>query len=194
MLGDGDEHRLVVRRRVDRAHLVEALRQTRRDGDRQDTVDCRIVHALEEGKLVGVAWLGLLEAREGLDDHMRMANNVPVLVNLLGRGKVRRGRVGEGAGGEVLDRELDVERRVRGGDVAQVGRVLEFHGRHVRRRRDDAHRRRVAGPGLDLLTVHDGLARHGRAEVDKVVRRGERSNLARRGHLLAVLGEPSRND
>lgn len=56
------------------------------------------------------------------------------------------------------------------------------------------HRSGIAGSGGDLLAVRDGEVGDGSAEVNEVVRRGQRRDLAGRSVLLAIESEPSGDD
>lgn len=109
-----------------------------------------------------------------------MALDETLRVQLLGRHVERRRRVREVARLEVLDRDLDGDVLVRG-DRRAVGRALELGRRHLGLRRDETHRRLVAGALDDLLPVRLGDTRELHAEVDEVVRRGDRGLLASGG-------------
>jgi hypothetical protein len=180
VLRDGDEHRLVVRGRVDRGDAVEALGEAASDVRGEDAVLGGVVEALEEREAGRVRRRRLVGRLELLDDDVRVALDVPLRVHLLRRGKVVRVRVHEVARLEVRDGERDGEGRV-GRERRAVRRELELGRRHVLRRRDDAHRRGVARARLDLLAVREREAGHRQAEVDEVVRRGQRRDLARFG-------------
>ena len=192
VLRNSDKSRLVVRRSVDRRKTVRALRETARDDRGEHAVLRGVVEALEEDELARVRHLRRLERRDLLDDDVRVALDVALRVHLLRRGEVVVVRVHEVARLEVVDRHLDREVLVRG-HLAVVRREDELGRGHVRRRRDDPHRRRVARARLDLLPVRDREVRDRRAEVDEVVRRGERGDLARLGLCLAVLLEALRD-
>jgi len=84
VLGDGDDHRLVVRRRVDRADAVGTRGDTSGDGRGQDAVDTRIIDTLEENKLLGVVGGDLVDRREGLNDKVRVADDLSLGVEELG--------------------------------------------------------------------------------------------------------------
>jgi hypothetical protein len=210
VLRDGDERRLVVRRRVDGGDLVRAGRQAAGDLDGELAVDGRVVEALEERELGRVRRRRLAERGELLDDDVRVADDLALAVDLLRRAEVVLLCVNERAWDaiirqlqlvgqtrirkhtrlQVLDRELDGERRVRLDRLVAVRGEDELARGHDRLRRDLAHRRRVARAGGDLLAVRDRLAG---AEVDKVVRRRERRDLARLGHVLPVVRKAGGN-
>lgn len=135
------------------------------------------VDALEEREGRGVQDVRRRERIDGLYDEMGVADDVALGVHLLRRRIIVCVRVDKVARLEVLDRHLDRELRVRF-DGVQVGRRDEFGGGHVRAARDHAHRSRVARTAFDLLSVRDRLV-DGEAEVDKVVVRGQRGDLAR---------------
>ena len=193
VLSDRDERRLVVRSSVDRGETVSTSRETTADNDAEHTALGDVVQALEEHELSGVRGRRRVERRDGVDDDVGVALDIALRVHDLGRGEVVLVRVREVARLEVADRHLDREVRV-GLDRREVRRELELGRRHVRRRRDDAHRRGVARARLDLLAVRDRKVRHGRAEVDEVVRRRERGDLASGGLVLAVVLEAGRDD
>ena len=176
VLRDSDQSRLVVRRGVNRGHAVHARRETCHIS-RKHAALVLVVQALEERELGGVRRGRRVDRGELLDDDVRVALDVPLRVHLLRRGEVVRVRVHKVARLEVLDRHLDGEVLVRG-HLAVVRREDELGRRHVRRRRDHPHRRGVARALLDLQPVRDLLVRHRRAEVDEVVRRGQRGDLA----------------
>ena len=111
-------------------------------------------------------------------------------VDLLRRGEEVLGGVDEEARVEVPDRHLDREVRVRL-DRRPVRGEDELGRGHVRRRRDDTHRRGVARSGGDLGAVREGEVGDRRAEVDEVVRGCERGDLAGGRDVLSVVLESS---
>ena len=177
MLRDRDEHRLVVRSGVNRRQAVHARRETLRDIDAQHAVHGGLVEAFEVREGGRVRRLGRPEGLDAVDGDVRVALDVPLGVHLLRRGEVGRVRVREEARVEVLDLHLDANGRV-GRDLVQVLGRDELARGHVRRRRDDTHRRGVARALLDLLPVRDLLVDRC-AEVDEVVRRRARGDLPR---------------
>lgn len=179
MLGDSNEDGLVVRRRVDRRKTVSTSRETARNGDGKNAALVLVVEALEERKGVRVRGHCRVQRGKFLDDDVRVATDVALVVDNLRRGEEVLLRVDEVARLEVLDRHLDGEVGV-GRDRRAILGVDKLGRGHVRRRRDDTHRRRVTGTLLDLLAVRDSLVHRG-AEVDKVVRGRERGNLVRGG-------------
>jgi hypothetical protein len=88
VLRDGDERRLVVRRRVDGGDLVRAGRQAAGDLDGELAVDGRVVEALEERELGRVRRRRLAERGELLDDDVRVADDLALAVDLLRRAEV----------------------------------------------------------------------------------------------------------
>lgn len=191
VLGNGDKDRLMVGGSVDRRKAVRAGRETRGDICGEDAVLRDVVETLEEGELGRVRGGRLVDSAELLNDDVRVALDVARGVHLLRRGEVVLVRVHEVARLEVVDGHRDGERRV-GLHGAEVLGERELGRGHVRRRGDDAHRRGVARTGLDLQAVGDGQVGHGGAEVDEVVRRGERCDLAGFWYVLAVVLEASR--
>ena len=186
MLSDGYEHGLVVCCRVDGRQLVEASRKTVRDiGSKLAALGSR-VQALEKNKLPGIGRRGLVQGCELFHDDMRVADDLALLIELLGsRKKVLLG-VDKCTSLHVLDVHLDRERRVRL-DGSKVDGESEFGGRHVVGTWDNTHGRRVARTGGDLLSVGDGKVGYGQTEVDKVVLGSERRDLACCGYVLAVV-------
>ena len=189
VLRDRDEAGLVVRRGVDGRELVGAGRETvgHIGGDGAVRGGGR-VDALKEREDGGVQDRGRPERIDGLHDEMRVADDVALTVDLLRRRIIVLVRVDKVARLQVLERHRDRERGV-GLDGAQVGRGDEFGGGHVRAARDHAHRSRVARTALDLLSVRERQV-DGEAEVDKVVVRGQRGDLARFRVALSVIFEP----
>jgi len=124
---------------------------------------------------------------------MTVANDITRSVDLLRGGIVVGLCVDEIARLEMVDSHLDGERLVN-------PEVLAIHGYHklgcghICIGGDDTHRGGIAGAGLDLLTVRDGLIGNGETEIDKVVARREGGNLASGGNCLTVLLETSGND
>jgi len=124
---------------------------------------------------------------------MTVANDITRSVDLLRGGIIVGLCVDEIARLEVVDSHLDGERLVN-------PEVLAIHGYHklgcghICIGGDDTHRGGIAGAGLDLLTVRDGLIGNGETEIDKVVARREGGNLASGGNCLTVLLETSGND
>ncbi len=136
------------------------------------TVNGGSVKTLEEGEDLGVGRRRLAERSELLDDDVRVADDLALGVELLGRGEVVLVRIHEVTSLHVGDGHGNCERSVRGDGVTVCGND-EFCGGHVAHGRDGAHWRRVARASRDLLAVRDGLVGHGKAEVDEVVRRGQ---------------------
>ena len=193
VLCNSDEDGLVVRGGVDRGKAVGSSRETTRDVSGEDAVLRGAVEALEERELGRVEGRGLVERGEGLDDDVRVAGDVAVGRDRLGRGEVVLVRVHERARVQVLDRHLDREVLVRGDRLPVLGEHELGRG-HVRLCGDDTHRRGVAGAGRDLLAVGDREVRDRRAEVDEVVRRRERGDLASLSNVLAVVREALGDD
>lgn len=68
MLRNRDDHRLVVGRRVDRAHAVGSCGDTGGNVHGEDTVNSSSIDTLEEEELLGVSGRDLVQRRESLDD------------------------------------------------------------------------------------------------------------------------------
>ena len=168
MLCDRDKRRLVVRRRVNGREAVEARRKAVRDVSGEDTIRGRRVQPFEEHELGRVRRRRAVEAGEFVDHDVRVALDIPLRVHLLGRGEVVFRRVHEVSRFEIDDCHLYREVGV-GLERGPIRWHDELGRRHVRRRGEYAHRRRVARPGLDLGAVRKGEVRDRRAEVDEVV-------------------------
>lgn len=180
MLSHSYEDRLVIRRRVNRRHSISASWETTGNRSSEDAALGLVVETLEERELGRVGGLRAVKRRNRLDDDVGVARDFALCVNLLWRGEVVLVRVHKVACRKVLDGHRNREVLVRR-DVIAVLRAHELGGGHVRRRSDDAHRRGIARAGSDLLPVRDIEVRHCCTEVDEVVRRGQRRNLASRG-------------
>lgn len=83
MLGDGNEHRLVVGGGVDGRELVGASRETVGDVGGEDAVHGGGVQALEECELRRVGGGGLVDCGEQFDDDVGVSNNVTLCVDPL---------------------------------------------------------------------------------------------------------------
>jgi len=143
VLGNGDDHRLVVGRRVDRADSVGTLGHARGDGSAQDIVDTRIVDTLEEDELGRVVGRGLVNGGQGLDDHVAMADNEALGIKGLGGRKVGLLGIGENTSVQVVDVQLRGEACV-GRDGAVVLGEQVLGGRHVFDRGNETDGSRVA--------------------------------------------------
>ena len=171
VLRDCNENRLMVRSSIDSRHPINTLRQPALDGRRELAVLRNRVQAGEERELVGVRRLGLVEARDLLDDDVRVAEDkTRGRVDLLGRGEEVRVGVHEPARLEVLDCEHDREVCVRR-NGAEVRRADELGRGHRGCRRNHTHGRAIARSALDLRAVRKRKVDCS-AEVDEVVRRG----------------------
>lgn len=193
MLCDGNKHRLVVRSRVDRGELVGTSGEAVGDIGSQDAIHRSCVQTEEECELGRVGGSGLCNGGKLLDNDMGVSYDQALSVKLLGRGEIVGLRVHKVTGLQVADRHGDSKGRVRSGDVNQIGGELKLRRRHGSGRRNLTHRSRIARPGLNLLTIRDGLIRRG-TEVDVVVRRCQGSNLAGFLYSLAVLGKARSDD
>lgn len=105
-----------------------------------------------------------------------MTLDLPLPVKLLRRGEVVVVRIDEETGLHSTDGHGNSERLV-GLDGVTVLGVGELRRWHVVSRWEDTHGCGVARTTLNLFTVGDGKV-DGEAEVDEVVRRGQRSDLA----------------
>lgn len=143
VLSDSDEYRLVVSRCVDGREAVRTRWETVGDIRRDDTVDCSSVDTLEERERVRVRRGRLVQAAERLDNDVRVTNDVSGRVDLLRRTVVVVCGVHEVTSLKIVDSHRDGKRSVRL-NGSEVSRECELGGWHVRRRRDDTHRCRVA--------------------------------------------------
>ena len=180
MLSDGDESRLMVSSGVDGSETVDTSGETVSNISSQDTVSGLVVQTLEEGETSGVGGVGLGQGLQLLNNDVRVTLDITSTVNLLRSSEVVLLSVGEESSLEVVDGHRDGERGVGLDGIAVLG-VLELGGRHVGLSSDDTHGCRVAGAGLDLLTIRKRKVGNSQTEVDEVVRRSERSNLTSGG-------------
>lgn len=109
MLGNGNEHRLVISRCVDRCEAVEASREAIRDVRSDDTVDCCSVNTLEECKDIRVRRGRLVEGGQLLNNNVRVADNAATRVDLLRCTVVVALCIDKVTCIEVVDRHLDGE-------------------------------------------------------------------------------------
>jgi hypothetical protein len=173
MLGDSDKTWRMVRIGIDRAHTVNACRETSCDRLSYDTINSRCVKSLEKCENIGVLRCGRGKGADVLDRNVRVTNDVASPVDLLGCRIVVGISVDEVAGFEVVDRQLDVESGV-GGNVLTIHRRHKFSRRHVRSRGNDTHRSWIARTSLDLLAIRDGhIGKSQGTEIDEVVARRE---------------------
>lgn len=188
MLSNSNKDRLVVGSSVDSRKSVEAC------GDASSDVDLDLaspvhsgVDALEERELGRVRRGRLAHRVELLDDDVRVADDIAVLVRDLWRTVVRLLRVRERADLEARDGDNDRERGVGlDGLGVAVGREDELGGGDVLLPGDDAHWNRVAGAVLNLLPAGNREFGVEEAEVDEVVRRSGRWTLAILWHSVSV--------
>src|ERR1700683_1298008 len=99
---------------------------------------------------------------------MRVTDNLALGIKLLRRGKIVLLRVNEVTSLHVRNGHLDGKGLVRG-DVLHIHRELELSRWHGGGRRDLTHRRRVARPCFDLLTVCDRQVGDRSTEVYEVI-------------------------
>jgi hypothetical protein len=81
VLSNGDENRLVIRARVDAAHLIETSRQAGFYLSGQDAILGRFVETFEKRKLLRVQRFSRLQRGNRLNDHVAVAYNEPFVVN-----------------------------------------------------------------------------------------------------------------
>jgi hypothetical protein len=193
MLSNSDKNRLVVRSRVDRRQPVGTRRETTSDIGGKNTVLCCIIETLEERELLRVRHGRLGERVQEVNNDVRVSLNAAIAGDLLRRREVVLLSVHEEAGVKVVDRHLDRERLILVESLT-VHREDELRRGHLRLGSNDTHRRRVAGAGRDLLAVGDRKVGDGQAEVDEVVARGERRDLAGRRLVLTIVLEARGND
>lgn len=183
----------MVRGSVNRRDFVCPCRKTVRHVCTEDTINGCIIQPLEERELGRVGRCRLRERAQLLDNDMGVPLNLPLRVQLLGCGKVVLLSVHKMACLHALNSERDGKCLVWRNDV-KVLRVGEFSGGHVRRRGDRTHGCGVAGSARDLLPIGDRLIGDRQAEVDEVVRRSERRDLAGSRLSLAIILEAFRDD
>lgn len=112
VLSVGNEARLMVRSRVDGADAVYTGSKTGGHISGENVVCGNVVETLEEGKGGGVQRLGGLEVGQFFDDHMAVADDDSLAVDLLWGGIVVGGGVDKVTGLHVDNLHLDGERRV----------------------------------------------------------------------------------
>jgi len=184
----------VVRRSVDREHTVGARGEALGDVGGNDTIVVwGRVDALEEGEPGdGVVGLSLVERGEGLDDDVGVADDDAGVVDLRRSGVVVGLRVREETELHVINLQLDGELLIRG-DSAKVLWENKLGAGEACLCDDAAHRNDIARAGADLLATGQGNVL-GQAEVDEVVRRGQRRNLTSDRDLLSIEGKIGLNN
>jgi len=188
----GDDDRLVVGSRVDRADTVRTGWETIIDSSGSNTSSIGIIDTLEEDEVTRVEGVGLSDTvRELLNSEVSMSDDLTLAVKLLGSSEVVLLSVGENTGLHLLDVHLNGERSVGLDGVVVVGREDELGGGHVVEGGDITDGAGVARTFLDLLSVGDGLSN---TEVNEVVGRGQGSGLASNGRVLAVVVETRGDD
>lgn len=147
------------------AGAIDSGWQTAFDHSLQETLAVPgIVDALKEGEFRRIGRSGRLQLTDVLHRDVTVANDVSVVVEVLRRGIVVRGRVDEETGLEVYRLHRDVEGGV-GGDLVARLRIRNHRRDHVLACRDPAHGDAVARPRRDLYAVGELLAR---TEIDEV--------------------------
>lgn len=164
-LSNGHNDGLMVPRRDHGAHTIHAWGEAARDlgVERAVLVDW-LIDALEIGKAGRVWRLESAQTANLLDRDVRVADDVAVLVQILGRGVVADAGVDEVASTKVARLDGDVEGLVRRHNIARL-RVGDDGRNHVVDGGDPAHRDAVARPSPVLLTIGKSVAD---AEVDEV--------------------------
>lgn len=176
------------------AHSVRASRDTDCYIRGRDAVNCGTVDTLEEDELEGVQRGSLLEISQRLNDNVSMSDDFSLVVETLGRSKVRLLSVGEDTRLEVLDVKLGRELLV-GSDRRAVRGEEELSARHLVNGRDETDGGRVARARRDLETVGEGrCGERQSAEVDVVVGRRRRGGLASNWGILTVIREVDIDD
>jgi hypothetical protein len=182
----------VIRRGHDGREPIRARGQPPFDGGGEHAIDGLVVDALEERERVRVRRRRLVKCGDALDDDVGVANDKSLGRQLLGGSKVVRLGINEITRLKFAHGQCDIKRRVLVKNAVVLGEN-KLGRRHVGRGGDEADRRGIARPGLDLLPVRDGNSLGGQAEVDEVVRRSERGDLAGRWLVLAVVGKTLRD-
>jgi hypothetical protein len=153
-LGDGHDDGLVVGGGEHGADTVVAGGETAGDGGGEQAVAVAgVVDSLEEDEAGGVEGLvGGQVAAHVLDCDVSVADDATLAVKVLGRSVVGTLGIGEGAGGKVVNLNLDVEVLV-GLNVVVVGRVDEDGGDHAVLGGNLAHGDTIAAASGLLLAV-----------------------------------------
>lgn len=121
MLGNSDEHRLMVSRGVDGSHAVDTGIETVSDIDSDNAIDLRSVDTLEEGEDVRVSRGRLVKRGELLNRDVGVADDVTLCIHSLRSRVVVAGSVNEVTSLEVVERHGDGELLVRWNGVAVLG-------------------------------------------------------------------------
>jgi hypothetical protein len=143
---------------------------------------------LEESEGTRIKGRGLGQAVQLLDDKVGVANNDTLTIDLLRSGKVVLLSIDKVASLEVVHSHDNIESSV-GLDGTKVGRIDELGAGHAVYVGNNTNGGGVARSSDDLLAVGEGEVGNSQAEVDKVVGRGERSNLTSGRNRLAIVVE-----
>lgn len=147
------------------ADAIDSSWQTAFDHSLQETLAVPVVvDALEEGEFRRIGRSGRLQLTDVLHCDVAVTDDVSVVVELLRRGVIVRGRVDEETGLEVYRLHRDAEGGV-GGDLVARLRIRDHRRYHVLACGDPAHGDAVARPRRDLHAVGELLAR---TEIDEV--------------------------
>lgn len=130
VLSNGDDHRLVVRGRVDGADTVSSSWNTGCDISSNLTVDSRSVDTLEESELLGICDGGITQSVDFFDDDMGMTDDLTLSRELLRSSKVILVRIHKVTGFQVIHVEFDRKLGV-GGDGTHVGRESKLGTGHI---------------------------------------------------------------
>jgi len=164
-LGNWHDDRLMIRSGGDGRHSVSTGGETLGDISGELATGSDTVETLEESKYAWVGGFCRVEGCDRFNNNVVVSDNLASVVQLLRRGVVSIGGIGEGAGLHSFDVHGDSEWGVRL-DITTVGRELELDGRHVVDTGNITHRGGVARAGLNLLAICNGLAD---TEADEVV-------------------------
>jgi len=173
VLSKGTDDGLMVSGGVNREETVSSRGETGGDISSKLAVCGGSVQTLEELEDGGVSGVGIEDTVNSLDDDVRVTNDLTLAVQLLGSSEVVDVGVDKVTSLEVADRHGDREVGVFS-DVLQVGRGDELARRLGTLCGDITHGDGVTRASDNLQTIADGLSN---AEVDEVVRRGQRSDL-----------------
>ena len=113
MLSYWNQHRLVVRGRIDGGQFIVTGRKTTGDYLAHNSIDSGTVHSCEEGKCLRVDDSSLVKVRNFLNDEMRVTSDLALRVELLGGSEVTRIGIDKITRFQVFDGHLNSEILIR---------------------------------------------------------------------------------
>lgn len=173
-LSDWYNNTLMIRGRTDSRDPVCTSSEAVGDIGGELTIVSWSVETLEESEDTWIRGLRRVEGLNRFNNDVIVSDDLPSIVQLLGRSEVGSVGIGEGSRLHPLRVQNDGECSV-GLHITTVGRELELAGRHVVDARDITHWCGIARATLNLEAVRDGLTD---TEVDEVVLAGERVRFA----------------